>query len=143
MNHLFLHCRPGFEKECAAEINDLANEQGCYGYSKTTDNSAYVVFITHEPDAALRLIRQLPFRRLIFTRQWFVGAAPLENLSPEDRLTPLLAAARALPQAAELLVETPDTNEGKELSTLGKKFAVPFSKALMRAELLQAGSNWQ
>ncbi|HSX83906.1 MAG TPA: hypothetical protein VLE50_00810, partial [Cellvibrio sp.] len=20
MNHLFLHCRPGFEKECAAEI---------------------------------------------------------------------------------------------------------------------------
>lgn len=143
MNHLFLHCRPGFEKECAAEINDLANEQGYYGYSKTADQSAYVVFVSQEPEGALRLIEQLSFRRLIFTRQWFVGAGVLDKLPPEDRLTPLLSAARQLPQAKDLLVETPDTNAGKELSTLGKKFAVPFGKALAREGVLQQSSPWQ
>lgn len=143
MNHLFLHCRPGFEKECASEINDLANEAGCYGYGKTSEHSAYVVFITHEPEGALALMRQLDFRRLIFTRQWFVGPGLVKDLSPEDRLSPLLATAMQLPEFSELQLETPDTNAGKELSNLTKKFAVPFAKALRAKGREQAQSPWQ
>lgn len=143
MNHLFLHCRAGFEKECAAEITDLAGEVGVYGYSKTKDNSAYVVFITHEPNGAMQLQQELRFRRLIFTRQWFVSQAPITDLPVTDRVTPLLAAAQQFPIARELLLETVDTNDGKELSGLSKKFTAPFSNALRKNQLMSVKSPWR
>ena len=143
MNHLFLHCRGGFEKECAAEITDLAAEWGIYGYSKTKDNSAYVIFITHDEDGAMRLHRQLPFHHLIFTRQWFVTSAPVTDLPPTDRVTPLLAAAEKFQVGRDLLLETVDTNDGKELSGLSKKFTAPFSTALRKKQLLNAKSPWR
>lgn len=143
MNHLFLHCRPGFEKECAAEITDLAGELEVYGYSKTKDNSAYVVFITHEPEGAVRLIKEIRFRKLIFVRQWFVSGPPLTELPVADRVTPLLAAAEKLPHTRELMVETVDTNDGKELSNLSKKFTAPFSQALRKNKLFVEKSQWR
>lgn len=143
MNHLFLHCRPGFEKECAAEITDLASEIDIFGYSKTKENSAYVVFITHEPDGAERLIKEIRFRKLIFVRQWFVSGPPLTALPVTDRVSPLLAAAADLPQTRELMVETVDTNDGKELSNLSKKFTAPFSQALRKNKLFHEKSHWR
>lgn len=143
MNHLFLHCRAGFEKECAAEITELANRVGVYGYSKTQDNSAYVVFITHEPDGADTALSLIPFQSLIFTRQWFACSAMIKELPVTDRVTPLLAAAEALPRACELMVETVDTNEGKQLSGLGKKFTAPFSKALHDKKMLHNKHPWR
>lgn len=143
MNHLFLHCRPGFEKECAAEITDFAGELEVYGYSKTKDNSAYVVFITHEPEGAEFLIKEIRFRKLIFVRQWFVSGPPLTDLPVTDRVTPLLAAAEKLPLARELMVETVDTNDGKELSNLSKKFTAPFSQALRKNKLFVEKSQWR
>lgn len=143
MNHLFLHCRPGFEKECAAEITDIAGESGIYGYSKTKGGSAYVLFITHEPTAAQHLIQSIRFRQLIFVRQWFVCGPVLMNLPIADRVTPLLGAAADLPSARDLLIETVDTNEGKELSSLSKKFVAPFSTALRAKKLLSEISPWR
>jgi 23S rRNA (cytidine2498-2'-O)-methyltransferase len=143
VNHLFLHCRPGFEKECAAEITDLANDAGFFGYSKTRDNAAFVEFITHEPDGALQLIQQLPFKQMIFTRQWFAGPGRVSDLPVTDRLTPLLSVVEHFPPVASLIVETPDTNDGKELTALGKKFAVPFTKALQTRKKLINRSAWQ
>jgi 23S rRNA (cytidine2498-2'-O)-methyltransferase len=143
VNHLFLHCRPGFEKECAAEITELAEEQGIYGYNKTKDHSAYVIFITHEEDGAEKLIKKIKFRKLIFIRQWFVCAGVLSDLPVDDRLTLILAAALALPKSLELMVETVDTNEGKELSNLSKKFSVPFGKALTSKKSIDPNSSWR
>ena len=143
MNYLFLHCRAGFEKECAAEITDLANDAEIYGYSKTKENSAYVIFITHELDGAMQLQKKLGFRKLIFTRQWFVTQAPITDLPVADRVTPLVKAAQDFPVARELVVETVDTNDGKELSTLSKKFTGPFSNALRKNQLLDNRSPWR
>lgn len=143
MNHLFLHCRAGFEKECAAEITDLAGEIGVYGYSKTKDNSAYVIFITHEPNGAMQIQQELRFRKLIFTRQWFVTQAIISDLPVADRVTPLLEAAQQFPIARELTLETVDTNDGKELSGLSKKFTAPFSTALRKKQLLSIKSPWR
>ena len=137
MNHLFLHCRPGFEKECAAEITELAGEQGIYGYAKAKDSTGYVIFITHEADGAQSILKKLRFRKLIFTRQWFASGGLISELPVTDRVTPLLAAAAELPQCRELIIETVDTNEGKELSGLSKKFTAPFSKALRDKKFLQ------
>ena len=58
---LFLHCRPGFESECAAEIQTRAAELGIGGYCKAKPAAAYVVFITPADDDAARLHRELPF----------------------------------------------------------------------------------
>lgn len=141
MNHLFLHCRAGFEKECAAEITDLAGDLGIYGYSKTRDNSAYVVFITQLPNGAELLIRQLRFTQLVFARQWFASEGLIEDLPVTDRVTPLVAAAEKLPRTRELVIETIDTNDGKELSGLSKKFTAPFEKALKEKKLFQPSSQ--
>lgn len=143
MNHLFLHCRPGFEKECAAEITDVAGHIGIYGYSKTKEGSAFVVFITQEPDAARQLVEEIRFRNLIFVRQWFAGGPALTDLPVTDRVTPLLAAAKALPACRELIIETVDTNDGKELSGLGKKFHRPFNQALDKNKCLDRRSPWR
>lgn len=140
MNHLFLHCRAGFEKECAAEISDLAAGLGIYGYSKTKDNSAYVLFICHEPDGAEQIIRLLDFRRLIFARQWFACNGLIEDLPVTDRVSRLCEAAAELPKTRELLIETVDTNEGKELSGLSKKIVAPMEKALRAQQAFLAKS---
>jgi len=143
LNQLFLHCRPGFEKECAAEISELAAGLGIYGYCKASDGTAFVIFHAQQPEAVEQLLRQLDFRRLVFVRQWFATAGLEQDLPLADRLTPLLEAAKALPSACELVVETADTNEGKELSNLGKKFAVPFTKALEKQGSLVRRSPWR
>ena len=124
-------------------MTDLAAALGIYGYSKTTDHSAWVQFVTHEPEGALPILRQLDFCDLIFVRQWFAGPPPLENLPTDDRLTPLLASTAALPRVSALLAETLDTNEGKALSGLTKKFSRPFIAALKQQSLLDADSPWQ
>jgi 23S rRNA (cytidine2498-2'-O)-methyltransferase len=143
LNHLFLHCRIGFEKECAAEMTELASQLNIFGYNKTKDNSAFVLFITHEVDGAMRLHKALLFRELIFTRQWFVTHAALTDLPVTDRVTPLLAMADIYPATQELVVETVDTNEGKELSGLSKKFTSPFSQALRKKNLFSDKSQWR
>lgn len=142
MNHLFLHCRAGFEKECAAEIQDMATAVGVYGYPKTREGRGYVLYVTHEPEGALALIQQIRFTDLIFTRQWFATQAPLTDLPVTDRVGPLLALAETLPVARELVVETPDTNDGKEMSTLGKKLTAPLSRALKTRGLMSANGAW-
>lgn len=143
MNHLFLHCRAGFEKECAAEITDLAADIDVFGYSKTKDNSGFVIFITHEPDGAMQIQQKLRFKRLIFTRQWFITQDLIKNMPTEDRVTPLLAAAAVFPAGRELLLETVDTNDGKELSGLSKKITAPFSSALRKKNMLNPKSPWR
>jgi 23S rRNA (cytidine2498-2'-O)-methyltransferase len=143
VNHLFLHCRAGFEKECSAEITDMAAEFGIFGYCKTKDASGYVIFISHDADGAGALIKKINFNKLIFVRQWFVGNGLIAQLPVTDRVAPLLAAAMELPSAKELLVETVDTNEGKELSGLSKKFTGAFSSALRAKKCFQGQSSWR
>jgi 23S rRNA (cytidine2498-2'-O)-methyltransferase len=143
LNQLFLHCRAGFEKECASEITDLATELGIFGYSKAKDAAAFVLFITHEADGAMRLHKALYFRNFIFTRQWFVTQAALTDLPVTDRVSPLLVAAEGYPATREVVIETVDTNDGKELSGLSKKFAAPFSQALRHKKLLNEKSQWR
>src|SRR3569833_3229528 len=115
MNGLFLYCRAGFENECAAEIQFHAGRYGMAGYVKTTTT---------------RLHADLPFAELIFTRQWFVVTALLKDLPVTDRVSALLAGVEGLPESPrELFLETPDTNEAKELSGLCRALQRPMEIA--------------
>lgn len=138
MNKLALYCRPGFEKETAAEITDRAADLGVFGFARVQNNAGYVMFECYQPDEADRLAREIPFNQLIFARQMLVVSELLENLDPTDRISPIFEAFKALSaqvnfkSSTELLVETADTNEAKELSTFCRKFTVPLRQALKK-----------
>ncbi len=42
MNKVVLLCRPGFEKECAAEITDKAGRLEVFGFARVKENAGYV-----------------------------------------------------------------------------------------------------
>lgn len=98
MNKLALYCRPGFEKEVAAEIADQASHLGVFGFARVQDNSGYVIFECYQPDEADRLARDIPFNRLIFARQMMVISGLLEDLDPADRISPIVTAFEELSQ---------------------------------------------
>ena len=50
MNKVVLYCRPGFEKECAAEITDKAAKREVFGFARVKENAGYVVFECYQPD---------------------------------------------------------------------------------------------
>ncbi|NJD08695.1 MAG: 23S rRNA (cytidine(2498)-2'-O)-methyltransferase RlmM [Methylococcaceae bacterium] len=134
---LLLYCRPGFEKETAAEIQALTAASEVQGYVHTQPGSGYVRFQPYaDPDQRLDSIR---YRDLIFARQLIVGRRVLTELPARDRIAPIVAAARELfPAYRQLLLETADTDQAKELSVFLRKFTAPMEKGCSAAGLLDA-----
>ncbi|MBB6054407.1 23S rRNA (cytidine(2498)-2'-O)-methyltransferase RlmM [Tolumonas osonensis] len=141
MNHLMFYCRPGFEKDMAAEIQDKAVALECFGFSRVVDNSGFVLYECYGESDAEKLARRLPFRELIFARQMLVMFKQLSGLDLQDRITPIVEALEGMPEFGELRVETADTNEAKELSTFCRKFSVPLRQALRSAGKLSGEEN--
>lgn len=142
MSTLFLHCRAGFESECAAEIRQRSSELGVSGHCTGQPEAGFVVFESNEPDGAVRTHRAVAFNSLVFTRQWFVVLGLCEGLPPEDRVSTLVAAAAGLPRpAAALFLETPDTTEGRELTRLCRGIRLPLEAALTEARLLRPAAG--
>ncbi|MDD2767330.1 MAG: 23S rRNA (cytidine(2498)-2'-O)-methyltransferase RlmM [Methylococcus sp.] len=137
---ILLYCRRGFEKECAAEIQEQTSIAGISGYIKAKENSAYVVFVAHEPDVLDAHAPELRFDELIFARQRIFALGPLSELPVADRIEPLLTAAAGLQRRySALWLETADTNEAKELAQFTRKFEPPFTAAATKAGLLGGG----
>jgi 23S rRNA (cytidine2498-2'-O)-methyltransferase len=132
-----LYCRPGFERECAQEITDAAAEFGISGFVKARENSGFAVFIPYEPSAT-QLRTELRFDDFVFARQLVHEAVFLEAMPTGDRITPLLTCIRANfdKRFGEILLETADTNEAKELSSFLKKFGPAFESAARNAGIL-------
>ncbi len=141
MNHILLYCRPGYEKECAAEIQARATAMEVYGFAKVTPNSGYVIFECYDADDIDHLAKKLPLTSLIFARQMIAVHAKVEEMPLYDRVNPVVAACEGIPVAGELRVEMADTNEGKELSKFCRKYTVPLRQALRKANHLLAKEN--
>ncbi|KKO48871.1 23S rRNA methyltransferase [Arsukibacterium sp. MJ3] len=138
MKQLLLYCRAGFEKECAAEIQDKASSYQLFGFCKLVANSAYVIFEAYDVDSLATFYRDFEFNQFIFIRQWCLLAAPLLDLPAADRIAPVLDALQhtEISGIGELRVEFPQTNDGKTLSTLARKFTVPLRQALRQAGVM-------
>jgi len=132
LNTLILYCRAGFEKECAAEISTRLSALGIYGYPRFESGQAWVAFHTQSPGGACEALRRLRFRELIFARQWFAALPQFEQLPVGDRIAPVLARARALPEASELLAEVADTTEGRAVQGFARKFGSALAQTLRR-----------
>lgn len=134
MNKLALYCRSGFEKEMAGEITDKAAQMGIFGFANVKENSGYVIFECYRAGDADYLARELKLEQLIFARQMIVVSDLLQNLPEHDRISPIIALYQTLnpKNSSDIFVETPDTNEAKELLTFCRKFTVPLRNHLKK-----------
>jgi 23S rRNA (cytidine2498-2'-O)-methyltransferase len=136
MTSIVLYCRPGFEKECGAEIQEKASWNEMYGYLELTKNEGIVYFHLQDDSHAEMLMKVLPLRRLIFARQWFVTLTEKITLPDYNRVEAITEALGNEWQYAGLRMETADTNDGKALSKFCRKLAVPLRQALRKSKKL-------
>ncbi len=141
MSGLLAYCRPGFESDCAAELQDKTAVHGSFGYCQTKAQQGYVIYRCAAEEAE-HLAKKLVLNELIFTRQFIAILAEVDDLPSEDRVSAVQLALLdeglqetfgGIKPAGELRVETPDTNDGKELSKFCRKFTVPLRQGLRKA----------
>lgn len=138
MTAIVLYCRPGFEKECGAEIQEKASWNEMYGYLELLKNQGVVFFHLHNSEDAEILMTKLPLKRLIFARQWFATLTDKIDLPDYNRVEAIVDALGNEWQYADLRMETPDTNDGKALSKFCRKLSVPLRQALRQKNVLMA-----
>lgn len=139
-----LYCRPGFEKEAASEIMQLTQQHGINGYIKARADSGYVGFYPTDGQSLQALNQAIVFNKLIFARQCLQVSQIIQNLPQQNRVAPLLQAIQSLQLTfCAVLLETPDTNDGKQLSSFCKKFATPLNRQLEKAKLIDPHSEWR
>lgn len=136
MTSIVLYCRPGFEKECGAEIQEKASWNEIYGYLQLTKNEGVVFFHLNSPEDSEKLVGEIPLKRLIFARQWFVTLTDKIELPDYNRVEAICDELGQEWQYADLRMETPDTNDGKSLSKFCRKLAVPLRQALRKNKIL-------
>ncbi len=136
MTSIVLYCRPGFEKECGAEIQEKAAWNEMYGYLELKKNQGLVLFHLQNPDDGEALIKKIPLKRLIFTRQWFVTLTGKIDLPDYNRVEAIVEALGSEWKYDDLRMETADTNDGKALSKFCRKLSVPLRQGLRKANLL-------
>lgn len=136
MTSIVLFCRPGFEKECGAEIQEKATWNEMYGYLELKKNEGLVFFHLHDGSHGEDLMKKMPLKRLIFARQWFISLTETIELPDYNRVEAIVDALDSERQYDELRMETADTNDGKALSKFCRKLAVPLRQGLRKVKLL-------
>ncbi|MDK2124775.1 23S rRNA (cytidine(2498)-2'-O)-methyltransferase RlmM [Parachitinimonas caeni] len=129
--HLLAYCRPGFEPECGDEIGGFLLRQGIDCEIERGQGWVRVRYTSSKGD-------RLPvWRELVFARQLLLAEEPVALLSERDRLTPILAAAKELGGPfCDIWLETPDTNEAKQLSGFCRRFGEKLLEAAAAEGLL-------
>ena len=141
---ILLYCRPGFEKECTSEILHATAQIGLTGYIKAKPDTGYVVFNATAETSVEQLNQSMHYSDFIFARQVVLSLGLIKNLPSDDRVSPILDEIKKSGLTfSETWLETPDTNEGKQLSTFCKKFSTPLIKSLTENELINEHSPWR
>jgi len=138
---LLVQCRPGFESDAGLELETAARAARLEGKIDTQPNSGFVVLALDTPQPHDAVRRRLDLSRLIFCRQACHVVAVLDELPERDRRTPLRAAIASTGERfSALLLETPDTNDGKEQSGFLRRFGPLLEEALAKDGLLRSDS---
>lgn len=136
---LLAYCRSGFEKEMAAELDDLAADAGLIGFVRTEPNTGFAVFEAFEPVPVSTLGDFADWRKPVFARQLLPWFAKVEDLPERDRASPIVAAVHASGQRfSGVVLETPDTDQAKQQSGFCRRFTEPLEKALEKAGRLRS-----
>ncbi|MBL8523006.1 MAG: 23S rRNA (cytidine(2498)-2'-O)-methyltransferase RlmM [Betaproteobacteria bacterium] len=133
------YCRAGFEPDLAAEFAALA---GCTPTSVIAHPASGYAAATFSGRDAKRIRNTLSWSDLVFARQCMMSQPAPTSLPTNDRVTPIVAAAKDFLSAQSvasiggLLIEYPDTNEGKSLSKLSQTLEGLVGRQLADAGLL-------
>ena len=137
-NELLLYCRPGFENDLSAEVAEKAASLGYAGYPITKPNDGHIRFVVLDNEPANAVHRALGLNGLVFARQSLVALPPLESLSRDDRLTPVIEQVVTSGWSFEAVwQETPDTNDAKALAGLLKALKGPLESTLRKRGALR------
>jgi len=136
---LLLHCRAGFERECAAEIADACDLP--HDAVEVEPGSARVL-LEHEGEGARGV--QLRLDALVFARQLVHRVVRLPAPEASDRITPIVAAARRYGHRfGEVWVETPDSDRARQRLAFCSRLRAPLAQTLQDAGLLGGGPRAQ
>jgi len=143
-DQIILLCRPGFEKECAGEIMELANHHLFPAYIQTKDQSAFVSLVSSSEQQTSELITKIDFRKLVFTRQWFATSKESLILPETNRLPDILETIKKFDSHFyDVELDYPDTNEGKSLSKFCKQFKPHLVSSLKKQKWLSSHAGWR
>lgn len=129
------YCRPGFEKDLAAEMTQICAKAGLACLEHTQANCGYVLL---DIDAPLdEASKELTYQRLVFARQLIWVRQVLADLPDRDRLSPIIAAIEKIPgRFGRIWAETADTNDAKTLSSFLKRFIPHVERTLVERRRL-------
>ena len=156
------HCRAGFEREAADDLARVAASAKASVVADAPPGRGYVI-VTPTPYDAQRWPNALAKAPPIFIRALFFGTGPhllfdatatkgrpdrvaalstlLERFRSDFPLPGVSHADRGRAVYGELRLETPDTNDGKELSGLTRSLAPRLATALQEAGALHAADG--
>jgi len=138
---VILYCRAGFEGECAQEIAARAATFESFGHVRAARDSGFVEFVTTSALGPNGLSQLADPRTMIFARQALAVIAQLNGLPTQDRVTPILAALRERDTRwADVIVEAPDTNDGKALAPFCRSFGNALVGAMKKARLIDTAA---
>ncbi len=136
---LLVQCRPGFEADAGQELQ--ASAARLAGRLQSQPQSGFVFLALDAPQPHDELRRRLDTSRLVFARQSFQVLAVIDDLPERDRLTPLVERIEGFQERfSAILLETPDTNEGKQQSGFLGRFGPLLEAALTRSGTLRVDS---
>lgn len=131
-----LYCRPGFEKDCVAEAHDQLASLGWDGYPEIHGEHGLVSYVGTPYDPEDPRSAEIPkVKTFIFARHILEQAAIVKGLPATDRATKLAEAllkTTKFRRFRELVLEFPDTTEGRTLANFCKKFHPAMGNALKR-----------
>jgi len=131
---LLAYCRAGFEGEVASELSAHANRLGVSGYIKARGDAAFALFVPNDPAELEKLSEGMRYEEMVFCRQLLFVGDISGDLPIADRATPLVARVKDFGQHfSALVVEMPDTNDGKSLSSFCKAFTGRFEEKAGKA----------
>jgi 23S rRNA (cytidine2498-2'-O)-methyltransferase len=133
-------CRPGFEAECGQDLVAAAAAAGApAGYLRARTDTGLAEWLAVDAGAV-----PMPpaLAGLVFARQAGRLLARCPGLATGDRVGPIVAAAVASGgRWHEVLVETADSDGGRELAPLARALTAPLASALRAGGRLKAGSD--
>jgi 23S rRNA (cytidine2498-2'-O)-methyltransferase len=136
-----LHCRAGFEPECAEEAVSMAARHGKAAFARTERGDALVQLDSADGSA---LGPPPPWREWVFARQALQLLAAFPSMDPKDRLGPVIdALADAGLRVVDLWVEATDSEPGAELRGLARALEAAAVPALRKRTLIDAASPWR
>lgn len=134
---LLLLCRPGFEKECLAEITDTAAQLGHSGWARLEADAGFVRFECASADALYDALTPL-----VFARECWPVRVTLDDLPADDRVSPIVDAlgpmlAERAVTPGQLFCDTAAGDAYRATARFAGKFVHPLRQALRKAGQLQ------